>query len=421
MSRHDDFLSELLSRLPGQLFLVNRFAEDSLGLPEDGVLRVFIPDLHLMSSESEDAFTYRFNGFGGPPGGSPLFEALLSALSGATKNRGDLEVYQLGDRYDLWREAIVEFRSKRPIPDPAVLRDRIRSDPRIAPLLARLEAFSFRALRGNHDHLLATLDERPGESPAPEEMAVAGGRLLLTHGHRWDKIENLLPDDVKEWGVRIYPRPRVSAYGIGFHSPKQVASFRVILGRRRAFPDYPVFPDLRPQGPRLLRTAGDAVRVGSLAGASLDVRAFSHAPDGLDDFETRDSILEFGWKIWKAEQENTDLGAARRVYVFGHTHRARLLVDEHPLLGGPLVSMDCGGWVENCQIRDEETGGTYAVPSAQVAVQCGNDLRIYQLGGALRAVRPAPRAPRSRAPRPPAPGAAAPPRRRRGPRSRRKG
>ena len=420
MSRHDDFLSELLSRLPGQLFLVNRYADDALGLPEDGVLRVFVPDLHLQSAASESAFTYRFNGFGAPPGGAPLFETLLSALAAAAPG-GGLEVYQLGDRYDLWREAIVEFKKKTRIPDAAVLRDRIRSDVRIAPLLARLEALPFQALRGNHDHLLGQLEGRPGEPPAPEELAVAGGLVFLTHGHRWDQIENLLPDDVKAWGVRIYPRPRVSAYGIGFQSPKQVASIRLVLQRRRAFPDYPVFPDLRPQGPRLLQSPDDAVRFGSLAGAYLDVRQFSHASGGRDDFETRDSILEFGWKIWKGERENADRGAARRVYVFGHTHRARLLVDEHPLLGGPLVSMDCGGWVENCQIRDDESGATYAVPSAQIGVLCGNDLRIYQLGGALRAVRRAPRAPRSRAPRPPAPGAAAPPGRRKGPRSRRKG
>jgi hypothetical protein len=41
--------------------------------------------------------------------------------------------------------------------------------------------------------------------------------------------------------------------------------------------------------------------------------------------------------------------------------------------------MDCGGWIEQCTIANP--GGTHHAPSAQVGVQCGDDLRIYQLGG----------------------------------------
>jgi len=415
VGRHDDFLAELLSRLPGQIFLVNRYADAGLGLPEDDVLRVFLPDLHLVSGSSESVFSYRFNGLGAPAGKKPLFATLLDALEGTARG-GALELFQLGDRYDLWREAVVEWQAGARLPDPAILRDRIRTDPRLAPLLSRLEGLPTTFLRGNHDHLLGKLAGRPAEAPVPDETTAAGGRIFLTHGHRWDQIEGLLPDDVKAWGVRVFPRPRVAAYGIGFYTPKQVASIRLFLQRRRTVPGFPFFPDLRPAGPKPLGKAGDADLLGSLTGAFLDVTGFSHATDGTNDFENRDSMLEFGFKIWNGERENADPAAARRVYVFGHTHRARLLVDEHPLLGGPLVSMDCGAWVENCRLSDERSGASYAAPSAQIGVQCGNDLRIYQLGGALAVVR---RTPRVRVPRPAARRPAAAPRRSRTPRSRR--
>jgi hypothetical protein len=43
--------------------------------------------------------------------------------------------------------------------------------------------------------------------------------------------------------------------------------------------------------------------------------------------------------------------------------------------------MDCGGWIENCTIVDPASKAIITAPSRQIGVQCGNDLRIYQLGG----------------------------------------
>jgi hypothetical protein len=43
--------------------------------------------------------------------------------------------------------------------------------------------------------------------------------------------------------------------------------------------------------------------------------------------------------------------------------------------------MDCGGWIENCTVYNDKAKQSLIAPSAQVGVQCGNDLRIYQLGG----------------------------------------
>ena len=57
------------------------------------------------------------------------------------------------------------------------------------------------------------------------------------------------------------------------------------------------------------------------------------------------------------------------MYVIGHTHYARLLVDHLP--GGRLlVTMDCGGWIENCTVYNDKAKHSLIAPSSQVGVQC---------------------------------------------------
>jgi hypothetical protein len=61
------------------------------------------------------------------------------------------------------------------------------------------------------------------------------------------------------------------------------------------------------------------------------------------------------------------------VVVIGHTHHARISVDDsNP--GAPLLLMDCGAWIENYASSDGTAG-----PNCQLGVVAGNDLRIYQL------------------------------------------
>lgn len=98
-----------------------------------------------------------------------------------------------------------------------------------------------------------------------------------------------------------------------------------------------------------------------------------------NDFENHISFLRFAGKIYDTESRRR--AQARRVYVIGHSHNARMFVDRHPREGGPLVTMDCGGWIEQCTITTSRGGVTHAANSAQIGVQCGNDLRTYQLTG----------------------------------------
>ena len=74
-----------------------------------------------------------------------------------------------------------------------------------------------------------------------------------------------------------------------------------------------------------------------------------------------------------------------RLMVVGHTHRARIVVAEEqdrearrrPATGDALILMDCGAWNENATFADEH-GRPRTTASAQIGVQCGSDVRIYQ-------------------------------------------
>jgi hypothetical protein len=88
-----------------------------------------------------------------------------------------------------------------------------------------------------------------------------------------------------------------------------------------------------------------------------------------DDFHQTHGVIAFGRRSGKAR---TPEGRSCRLFVIGHTHHARLLVDAHPD-GGPLVTMDCGPGSRTARSRDR-----HGVPSAQFGVQCGSgsDLQL---------------------------------------------
>lgn len=373
MSNHDGFLKGLLGQFPNQLFLVNHFQSDDLGFVDDATLRVFIPDLHWMSAASAPRFTgYHFNGNAAAPGGATLFEAFLTALEQYSASRNALAVFQLGDRFDLWREATTGQE------DPLKLYQNIRTDPAVKPLADRLDALGTEYVRGNHDHWLNQVDGTISDPQSHDELIKANGTIYLTHGHRYDQIEQLLPDEVKSWAVQLYPKAPAEVHDIGPFEPETLKHIQLIQARRAANPGLSIYPRPRPDGARLVTSPRDVDTVSAMGAAYLDVTGFCHDPGDANDFENHINFLRFAGKIYDFEQTNH---TNRQVYVIGHTHHARMFVDKHPRNDGPLVTMDCGGWVEQCTVVGLGATVAHATLSAQFGVQCGNDLRIYQLGG----------------------------------------
>jgi len=374
MSHHDSFLETPLAQFPGQLFLVNRFQSEELQFGGDATLRVFIPDFHWMSAASAPKFTgYHFNGNAPAPNGRTLFEALLTALEQYRGGNNDLAVFQLGDRFDLWREATTG------VEDPRELNDNIRTDPAVKPLANRLDALGTEYVRGNHDHWLNQVDGAlPPALQSRDEIIATQGLIYLTHGHRYDQTEQMLPDDFKAWAVQQYPKAPSEVHDIGPFQPATLARISAIQRMRASNPGFSIYPDPRPDGARLVTSAQDIEAVCGDGAAYLDVTGFCHDPGVANDFENHINFLRFAGKIYDFEATNH---TNRQIYVIGHTHHARMFVDKHPKNGGPLVTMDCGGWAEQCTVFSAGATTMHAALSAQVGVQCGNDLRIYQLGG----------------------------------------
>lgn len=370
MSDHGSFLDSLLRAFPDRVSLVNRYSNPTLGLGQDPTLRVFVPDLHWMSAEGQQAYPgYYFNRI--KLNGQLLFEIFLHTLNAYRASGNQIEVFQLGDRFDLWREATLKPRS------PLTLYNRIRKDPVVGPLADQLDALGTLHVRGNHDHWLKLIETEVPHPRSKDDREAAEGLIFLTHGHRYDQIEFILPDELKAAAVRRYPGAKMHNHHVGFFTPDQLESIRETQDRRRNDHEYPFLPVVRPKGALPIRSVEDSDLLMSQGAWHLDVDVFSHGEGEANDFESRISFLRFAGRIYEEERKRRK---PRRLYVIAHSHNARLFVDRHPVDGRPLVTMDCGGWIEYCAVRASAAAGPAFAPSAQVGVQCGNDVRIYQLG-----------------------------------------
>ena len=369
---HDELLELLLKGFPGNVFLVGHFADPDLDLGDD-VLRIFIPDLHWMSRASLARFSrgYEFNQ-GALPDGRPLFGTLLDVLEDCKDTLEDeMEVYQLGDSFDLWRE-MWDANG-----DVASAFSRVRQDPIVRPLADRLEGLGTRFVRGNHDAWLAGV---PHKLPLADEHVAAGSRICLVHGHRFDNLEGLLPDAVQALVVQLAHAVKPRRLRIGSFSRGDMKRIdgRNALRRRPGFPKT-LTPLVEPEGAIRVRSGEDVTRLLESRHFHLKVGGFRHGAGTANDFELID-YLSFGDDIYRHESSRF---ADHTLYVIGHTHHARILVDRAPASNKPLVTMDCGAWVERCFVKQSAKAAPDVAPSGQFGVQLGNEIRIYQLGGGV--------------------------------------
>jgi len=365
---HDALLTDLLSAFPNEVFLVGQYADPNLGFGDE--MRVFLPDFHWMSRQTLKRFTggYGFND-GMTRGGKPLFGTLLDLLEDAKLGDASLEIYQLGDSFDLWREVTSESEGV-----PAAF-NRLRNDPLVKLLADRLVGLGTKFIRGNHDAWLKSTSH--GLGSLEDVYEPADGKILVTHGHRYDNIEKILPDEVKDFFVQLASTVKPRKLWVGAFSKASITRLNRLLELRKR-PSFPkdIYPTVEPEGAIKITSVTGPANLASTWQFHLDLRDFSHGSGIFDDFEHVD-YLQFGDDIFAQESIHATDHA---LYVIGHTHHARLLVDKTPF-GKPLVIMDCGGWIEWCHVKQTPNADADVVPSAQVGVQQGNEVRIYQLGG----------------------------------------
>jgi hypothetical protein len=177
----------------------------------------------------------------------------------------------------------------------------------------------------------------------------------LLHGDVFDWMEWVLPDKLQSLFVYLFA-PHLSPNDYALGEMKRVVAQS--HGRR----NYGTFIQSATAAPlgRLKQLGVETVP------SRWNVQTEGSAsPDGLLFLkESADACA----------RANADYGLALCTTVIGHTHHARIAVQETP--DGKLQTLiDCGAWIENCV----SAPGATPMPNAQIAALSANEVRIYQL------------------------------------------
>jgi UDP-2,3-diacylglucosamine pyrophosphatase LpxH len=320
--------------------VISRVCDSRIGFPDEKDLRIFIPDLHLISSARLKAGHYKF-----ATNNEGFLVRVLAAIKKLKSDVADDEqvnVTQLGDILDLWRE-VPHIRPTKDTP-AQIANDHI-------PLINALRdpELDVTIFFGNHDFELyqwASYDRLVRKVFIPEENP----HVLIVHGDAFDWLERL-PDLVQEIFVYLF------APGV---EPGTIQLGKMREATQKTTPD--------PSQTAFIKCASPAV-VGQLRAASSPLPDYYNVqrPENAGaQVVLFDKAVE---TIKKLKKEHTiDIS----MVIIGHTHHARIVVQEKD--GKPYMLMDCGAWIENCV-----GAGGKAEPNAQIGVLCGNDARVYQL------------------------------------------
>jgi UDP-2,3-diacylglucosamine pyrophosphatase LpxH len=343
---HDRLLTALLKI--ANVHLVASLRDERIGFPASNDLRVFIPDIHLISEkrQKQGSFVFQANL-------TELLTEVASTLSSLRQGASEDEViavYQLGDFLDLWREA-------PELDDKLDVASRIKDDHEdlVEALLDRnLKA---RFLLGNHDLDLYRWPaygawERRYFLP---DGSVGAPRVIVLHGDIFDWMERFLPEKLKSIFVYLFA-PHLSPNDYALGEMRQLV--KQAHGRR----NYRTFLQCPTPVP-----LGDLKALGAdTVPPRWNVQVEGSAPEG--------NVLFLKESADACAQANADYDLALNTSVIGHTHHARIAVRERP--DGTLQTLvDCGAWIENCL----STGGAGPMPNAQIAALSANEFRIYQL------------------------------------------
>jgi UDP-2,3-diacylglucosamine pyrophosphatase LpxH len=339
---HERLLASLES--VADVRLVAALRHERLGFPNGKDLRVFTGDVHLISEKRliEGEFTYATNH---PKLLTSVVAALAELRSQAAQDE-TVEVYQLGDLLDLWREA------PRPDQQPDVPA-RIKDDHEdlITAFLDRRLGLHF--LLGNHDLDLCRWPDYAGWERRYYLPDAAPGVVVL-HGDYFDWVERL-PASIQEIFVYLF------AAG--------VAPNDYVLGRMRAL-------SLESHAGRDYRRQiqlAQAAPIGPLRPPRADgiPPEWNVQREGVADIANL-RFLDSAYR--ECLKANREFGLNLKVAVIGHTHHARIAVREAGD-GGLFTLIDCGAWIENCRAQD----GAGSSPNAQIAALSAGEARIYQL------------------------------------------
>jgi UDP-2,3-diacylglucosamine pyrophosphatase LpxH len=334
MALHDRLLQALQS--VADVSLVARLQDDRLSFPKDTDLRVFVPDLHLVSEKASKRYSY----------GTNLIDLLTKTARGLRSLRAqktdveEIAVYQMGDFLDLWREAGPSAGS-----DDA---SRIKDDN--ASLVTALlhQDLKARFLLGNHDIDLARWPSYRAWDRRYYLPFDGTPTVILLHGDAFDWVEKF-PDEVNSFFVYLFgPLASPNDYGLD---------------------------EMRKLAKKSHRNRKYLQSIQQPTGAPLDALADTARGLPASPFNVHEGGHEFlDAAADTCAKASRQYGLNLRLAVIGHTHHARLATRTDSN-GGLFTLMDCGAWIENCVFPD----GT-VLPNAQIGALSANEIRLYQLG-----------------------------------------
>ena len=357
-----------------RVWLVSRLNNPALlGGVSAATAYVFFPDLHIISNTSEDRFKYGFRKMddGSTVDRDGLLDKLAQSLRKVWRELGrrqTLSTIQLGDSLDLWRESHIHKQDVQ-----SMIRTIQQDHPAIQNRLLARGAGSLNAklMIGNHelwgsDGTFKSIDMARAKR---SKMLKVGTKrsVLALHGDLFDSLENFLPDNIQSWIVEHFG-PLAS-----------MKTYKVDRGANNADPGgnggYEGGPPRELTHPDQSGTLPDWVNVWQ-----------TNARDSEDQLKESHELLPLAIKTATGLRNGlesslslmdlTNYGAIPdlRTFVIGHSHRPRLCVHlDGAQPENNLVLADCGAWIEAVEI------GGQSVPSCQLGVLCGGDMRIYQL------------------------------------------
>lgn len=330
--------------------LVASLRDVRLGFPYANDLRVFLPDMHLISEKRRKQGGFKF-----ATNQTALLTDVFLAVRDLKLVAGEDEtvaIYMLGDFLDLWRETpLLDERL-----DAAAI---IRDDHEELVSAVMDPALRTRFLLGNHDFDLYRWPDYVGWERRyylPDRTLQAPSTIVL-HGDVFSWVEEL-PDPLQQIMVYLFA-PHLSP------NSHELGVMERLIKKAHGNKPYTAFL----QAPQPLDVGTVLPLADTNVPTSWNVTRPGSSP------AARLKYLNPAWE--KTMEANQKYQMDLRVMFIGHTHFARLAVREGPA-GEFFTLVDCGAWIE--QSTWVEEGQSRTAPSAQLAALCDNEIRIYQLG-----------------------------------------
>jgi UDP-2,3-diacylglucosamine pyrophosphatase LpxH len=369
---HKEFL-DLLSQV-AHVKLVAKMKNDKIGFPYPDDIRIFIPDFHMYSKcrQEEAKYTCYTNYFKDK---DDLLPQTVRAIARFKADFADktVEIYQLGDFIDLWRETLLPC-DKKISELKCIIQRVIESNAAVWDVLMD-DNFQTNFLLGNHDFDLRRDDSISEKFRFLRHYIndISGSPVIgMLHGDLFSWIEQL-PVGIRQLCVYyLSPRRKDDDKNKVKKAEKTIFDLleKWIKESHKIGDIYIDYQNYNDNAEPF--NIGELAFPGDVEGDEWNVKRKGQTTDGkylrfLDDSKNFFTTInkEHDYKV--------------RMVVLGHTHCARIALDETD--NGFFLLMDCGAWIKEFtgKVKQGDKEIDVQEKSAQIGVLSDNDVRIYQL------------------------------------------